>query len=197
MSDSAARELASNDAGVFTVPNLISLSRLLGVPFFFTAIVTHHHGWALLLLMYAGISDWADGTIARRFGQYSRLGEKLDPAADRLYIGFTLIGLAIVGLVSWWLVAIIVARDVVMIPYLAWLRRHDVDDLPVHYLGKAATMLLLYSFPILLLGEVFPRTFEVARAFGWAFGLSGMVLYWASGALYFSQRKQALAADAS
>lgn len=178
----------ANPRQVFTVPNLISALRLLGVPLFFWAITTERFGTALLLVIVAGISDWADGQLARRLDQYSDLGEKLDPIADRLYIAATLLGLAITSIVPWWFVALVVARDVVMAGYLVWLRGKGILGVPVHYVGKGATMLLLYAFPVLLLGQVFPGIEPVARAAGWAFALWGLGMYWYAAWLYWGQR---------
>lgn len=181
MSDGAAR--------VLTLPNLVSLTRLMGVPFFFLAITGERYVLALFLLIYAGFSDWADGQLARRLDQYSRLGELLDPIADRLYIASTLLGLAIVHVLPVWLVLAVVLRDVVMASYLAVLSRRGIVGVPVHYIGKAATMLLLYSFPILILGEAVPSLHDVARAFGWAFGLWGLGMYWYAAFLYWWTRE--------
>lgn len=179
-----------DDRRVLTIPNALSASRLAGVPVFLWAITSHRFTLALLLLVYAGFSDWADGQIARRLHQYSRLGEFLDPLADRLYIGTTLIGLAVVEVLPWWIVTAVVARDVVMAVYLAWLRARGILGIPVHYVGKAATMLLLYSFPILMLGEAVPALSAPARAFGWAFGLWGVGMYWYAAFLYWLQRRE-------
>ena len=179
----------SDDSRVLTIPNLLSASRLLGVPFFLFAITSRHFWLALALLVYAGASDWADGKIARALDQYSRLGERLDPLADRLYIGSTVIGLAVIHVVPWWLVVAVLARDVVMLVYLLWLRARDIDPPPVHFVGKAATMLLLYSFPLLVLGQAWPASQEVTRALGWAFGLWGVVLYWYAAVLYWGERE--------
>ncbi len=183
--------MAAGADRIVTIPNAISLARLLGVPVFLWAILAHHYGASVLLLILAGFSDWADGQLARRLGQYSKLGEALDPLADRLYIGSTLIGLAVVGIIPAWLVVAVVARDVIMLAYLAWLRTRGVLGMPVHYVGKAATMLLLYSFPILLLGAAVPAIHDVARAFGWAFGLWGVAMYWYAAYLYWTMHGDA------
>lgn len=181
--------MAADDGNrILTVPNLISASRLLGVPFFYWSIVSHRFLLALLLLIYAGFSDWADGQVARRMHQYSRLGENLDPLADRLYIATTLIGLAVIDVIPVWLVIAVVARDACMLAYLAWLRTKGIFGVPVHYVGKGATMLLLYSFPMLILGEAFSSLHGFARAFGWAFGLWGVGMYWYAALLYWLQR---------
>jgi cardiolipin synthase len=182
---------------ILTIPNILSFLRLLGVPLFLWLIlVPQADGWAVALLIVAGITDWLDGTIARATGQISRLGQLLDPLADRLYIAATLLGLALRGIVPWWLVAVLVARDVVLGIYLAALKRRGVTGLPVHFLGKAATFNLLYAFPILLLGAdatgtalTFP---DVARVLGWAFAIWGTALYWWAGVLYIEQARRIL-----
>ena len=98
-----------------TVPNAISVARLAGVPVFLWLVLgPHADGWAVALLIAAALSDWLDGAIARAWNQQSRLGQVLDPAADRLYIAATLIGLAIRGIIPWWLVALLVARELVL-----------------------------------------------------------------------------------
>lgn len=182
--------MPSSEDRIITVPNLLSASRLLAVPVFLWAIVSRQYALALILLVYAGVSDWADGKLARRLNQFSKLGETLDPLADRLYIGTTLIGLAIVGIIPWWLVLAVVARDVVMLLYLAWLRTRGIFGVPVHYVGKAATTMLLYSFPLLMLGEAVPALHDVARAFGWAFGIWGLGTYWYAAVLYWLEREE-------
>ncbi len=92
---------------VLTVPNLLSFLRLLGVPLFLWLIlVPKADGWAIVLLIFAGLSDYLDGKIARRWNQISRLGQLLDPLADRLYILATLIGLLLRDIIPWWLVAL-------------------------------------------------------------------------------------------
>ena len=176
---------APSGGRIVTIPNLVSASRLLGVPLFLWLLLGPHADLlALLVLMYAGISDWADGVLARRLNQYSRLGELLDPAADRLYILATLLGLVLRGILPVWLAAVIVGRDVVLAAGLAVLRRYDYGPPPVHYLGKAATLNLLYAFPLLLLAHRSGLTGQIVGPIAWAFTLWGTGLYLWSGGLY-------------
>jgi cardiolipin synthase (CMP-forming) len=172
---------------VFTVPNLLSLARLLLVPVFAWLIVAQYDGLALLVLAFSGFSDWLDGFLARRWRQVSRVGQLLDPAADRLFILSTLLGLAWRELIPWWLVALIVARDAVLSLTLPILARRGYGPLPVHFLGKAATFNLLYAFPLILLGEGSSGLADVARPLGWAFAWWGTGLYWWAGLLYLRQ----------
>jgi cardiolipin synthase (CMP-forming) len=173
---------------VWTIPNLLSLLRLLGVPLFlWLALGPHADGWAFAVLAFAGISDYADGKIARRFNQSSRLGALLDPAADRLYILATLIALTVRDIVPIWLAVVIPARDVLLALTLPVLRRHGYGPLPVHFLGKAATLCLLYALPLLLLAHHHGTAGSIARPFAWAFTVWGVGLYWWSGWLYTVQ----------
>lgn len=182
---------------ILTVPNALSFLRLLGVPLFLWLIlVPQADGWALVVLMVAGFTDWLDGKIARATNTISRLGQLLDPLADRLYIAATLIGLAIRSIVPWWLVVLLLARDVVVGVFLALLKRRGITGLPVHFLGKAATFNLLYAFPLLLLGDGADAAgidyHDVARVVGWAFAIWGTVLYWWAGVLYIEQARRIL-----
>ena len=178
---------------VLTVPNVLSGLRLLGVPVFLWLVFTERDGWAITLLAVSGITDYLDGVIARRFHQISKVGQLLDPAADRLYILATLIGLSYRHVIPWWLLAVLVGRDVYIACFLPALRKRGLDALPVHFLGKAATFNLLYAFPLLLLGEGTGWVHDLAHVLGWAFALWGTALYWWAGVLYTVQFRQVVA----
>jgi cardiolipin synthase len=172
---------------VLTVPNVLSSLRLVGVPLFLWLILAEHDGWALLVLMLSGITDYLDGKIARQFGLVSRLGQLLDPLADRLYILTTLLGLAWRDIIPWWLVAALLARELLLVGLLGVLKRHGYLALPVHFVGKAATFCLLYAFPLLLLADGTGTMAAVARAIGWGFAWWGTGLYWVAGVMYVVQ----------
>jgi cardiolipin synthase len=172
---------------VVTLPNVLSFLRLVGVPVFLWLILTGHDGWALTVLAASGISDYLDGKIARHYGLVSRIGQLLDPLADRLYILSTLLGLAYRDIIPWWLVGILVAREVFGSVLLLIVRRYGYVGLPVHFIGKAATFNLLYAFPFLLLAEVSDSLAVVARPVGWAFVWWGTGLYWVAGVMYAVQ----------
>ena len=128
--------------------------RLLGVPVFLWLLLgPEEDGWALVILMVSGFTDWLDGKLARWLNQGSRLGALLDPAADRLYIVSTLVALAIREVVPVWVVALLLGRELVLGVMLLVLRHYGYPPLQVHYLGKAATLLLLYAFPVLLIAD--------------------------------------------
>ena len=137
---------------VVTIPNAITAVRLLALPVIVWLILTHANGWALALLIAAGVSDYVDGFIARATGQTSRIGELLDPISDRLYIACTLIAMGIASVVPWWVVVALLARDLIVGSFLAVLRRRGVTGIPVTFLGKTATFLLMWGFPLLLVG---------------------------------------------
>ena len=183
---------------VLTVPNVLSALRLLGVPLFLYCLLgPEADGWALTILMVSGWTDYFDGKIARRYGLTSRVGQLLDPLADRLYVVTTLLAFAVRGVVPWWLSIAILARDLALVPTLPVLRRHGYGPLPVHFLGKAATFNLLYAFPMLLCAHSWTGWFPtLCRALGWAFVTWGTALYWWAGVLYVVQVRRLLAADA-
>ncbi len=180
---------------VFTLPNVLSFVRLLGVPLFLWLILgPKEDGWAVFVLMVGGFTDWLDGYLARTWHQTSRLGQMLDPVADRCYIAATLVGLALREIIPWWLVVVLVARDVVLALLVPLLKTRGYTSLPVHYLGKMATFYLLYAFPLVLLGAG-PTTVDyVCRIAGWAFALWGTGLYWWAGLLYVQQTFRLLSA---
>ena len=170
---------------IATIPNGVSLLRLLGVPLFLWLLLAQEADVAaFVVLVVGGASDWLDGYLARRLQQFSPLGEILDPLIDRLYIAATLIGLALREFIPWWLVALLVARDLVLVALLPVLRRRGRVALPVTYVGKTGTFALLWGFPLLLLGG-FPFPVGTAIvAIGWAFALWGTFLYWWAGVRY-------------
>ena len=179
---------------IVTWPNALSAARLLGVPVFLWLVLGPRTATTDLIeagiLGLAGITDWLDGKLARMLNQQSRLGQLLDPAADRLYILVALIGLAVRGIIPWWLFAAIVGREACMVLALVVLRRRtDYGALQVSFVGKAATLCLMYGFPLLFLGAHGGITSEVIRTIAWAFTGWGVALYWWAALLYLSEIK--------
>ena len=170
-----------------TVPNLISVARLVLVPVFAVLALREQDAWALAVLVVAGASDWIDGRLARALHQQSRLGELLDPSADRLFILVMLLVLAERAVVPWWLVAVVVGRDVLLTVVLAVLIARRIGPLPVHLVGKAGTFALLYALPLLLLAHWPGWLGATADVAGWAMALWGIALYWLAGAVYVRQ----------
>jgi cardiolipin synthase len=181
---------------IVTWPNALSAARLAGVPVFLWLVIGPRTATADIiaaaLLGAAGISDWLDGKLARMLDQTSRLGQLLDPLADRLYIAATIIALAVRGIIPWWLFGAILAREVVVALALFGVlrRRTDYDALQVSFVGKAATLCLMYAFPLLFLGAHGGITAEVVKVFGWAFAVWGVALYWWAALLYLGQIRE-------
>ena len=173
---------------VITWPNLLSALRLVLVPVFLWLILIDQNLWAFAILAFSSFTDWLDGFLARKLNQTSRLGQLLDPAADRLFILASLIGLAATSQVPWWLVFVIVARDVLLFFTLPFLAQVGYGPLPVNYTGKAGTFALLYAFPLLLLPAVLPEGFAVwIYPIAWAFAFWGIWLYWWTCGVYILQ----------
>jgi cardiolipin synthase len=172
---------------VLTVPNALSALRLVGVPVFLWLLFSHQDIWAFVVLILSGVTDYLDGKIARRFNLVSRVGELLDPLADRLYVLTTLVALTIRDIIPLWLLIVLVGRDLFMGVVILLLKRVGQTGLPVHFVGKAATFNLLYAFPILLLSSVEGVVGDVARPLGWAFAWWGVVLYLLAAVLYTVQ----------
>lgn len=185
-------DAVDGDHRIWTVPNVISMGRLLLVPVVLLLILNGYGVWAVITLAVAGLSDFVDGYIARRFDQMSKLGKLLDPLADRLFIAVTLIGMAARSLIPWWLVAAIAARELLVGLTLPVLARRGFAGYPVHLAGKAGTMALMYAFPLLLLAGVDGVIGDIAYVVGWAAALWGVFLYWCAGAIYLLQFRDVL-----
>jgi cardiolipin synthase len=181
-------------SGIWTLPNAVSALRLLGVPLFLWLVLGPEADvLALILLMFSGFTDWLDGYLARRLNQASKLGEILDPVADRLYILAVVIGLAFRDIIPWWVALILPARDAFLWCLVPFLRTRGYSALPVHFLGKAATFNLLYAFPLLFIGDGTGTIATLGKMFGWAFAIWGIGLYWWAGLLYAWQVRKLLA----
>ena len=126
---------------VLTIPNGISAARLAGVPVFLWLVLGPRTAtadyWAVGLLIAAGLSDWLDGKIARALNQTSRLGQLLDPAADRLYIAATIVALAVRGIIPWWLVVVLALREITVGGALAVLRLAGPGSAPCRSASSA------------------------------------------------------------
>ncbi len=174
---------------VLTVPNALSIVRLVLVPvFLYLLLVAGALGWAVTILIFSGFSDWADGKIARLFdNQSSRIGELLDPAVDRIYMVVVPVAMAVAGALPWWVVALLLGRDLVLASTLPILRRRGLSALPVTYVGKAATFALMSGLPFVLLGQYDAVWARVVLAAGWGFVIWGLAMYLWSAVLYLVQ----------
>lgn len=169
-----------------TIPNALTALRGLGVPLFiWLALGPHADGWAIIVLIIGGLTDYLDGKLARAWNQTSRFGELADPAIDRIYITATLIVLTIREAIPLWVVLVLIVRDLILGIVTIALTRKGLPPLKVTYIGKAATFNLLYAFPLLLLALSESWLGDLAFIFGWAFTLWGVALYLFTGVSYF------------
>ena len=171
---------------LLNVPNALTGLRALGIPLFiYLALALEADGWAILTLAIGGATDYFDGKLARAWGQESRFGELADPAIDRLYIIATLIVLYLRDAIPLWVIAVLLARDLILAIITIALTAKSLPPLKVTYLGKAATFNLLYAFPFLLLALHPGWAGTAAYIFGWSFTWWGVGLYLFTGASYF------------
>jgi cardiolipin synthase len=169
-----------------TIPNALTALRGLGVPLFiWLALGLEADGWAILVLVIGGITDYLDGKLARLWNQTSRFGELADPAIDRVYIIATLVVLYLRDAIPLWIIVVLLGRDLLLGVMTIALTRKGQPPLKVTYLGKAATFNLLYAFPLLLLALTDNAAGSIAFVFGWAFALWGVALYTFTGVSYF------------
>ena len=189
---SARRDTAPAASGnidrILTVPNALSVLRLIGVPvFLWLVLVVKADGWAFALLVASGVTDYLDGKLARVLDQYSRLGALLDPFVDRLYLLATLLGLLVRGILPWPFVVVLIGRDLMLTAALPIYRRRALEPPQVIYLGKAATFALMAALPWLLAGQMDWPLAGFGRAGGWAFLIWGTAVYVWTGVLYLGK----------
>lgn len=187
---------------VLTIPNVISFARILGVGWFlWMLLVDENVVGAAILLLVIGSTDWIDGYLARRLGQESELGRKLDPIADRLALVAAVVAGAIAqvdgeAILPLWLVAGLIAREVVMSVAVLVLFRRTGESIHVRWLGKLATFLLYGAVPSLYLGAAL--TGDWGTVFRWAglvAGAAGLVIYVWVAVGYLSEIRERLAAS--
>lgn len=166
---------------IWTIPNAISLIRLVMVPIFLWLLITGNDVSALVVLIIATTSDFIDGMIARKFNQVTRLGMYLDPLSDRLFIAASVIGLAVRGLIPMPLLAIVLARDIMLLAVVLN-RRLRISDFPrVTFVGKTGTFVLFTAFPVVVLGTVWTDAPVPLEMIGWLLGAVGAGIYWVAG----------------
>ena len=191
MSEKKASNTGSTSSA-WTIPNALTVARALGIPLFLWALFDPDRNrdyLAIGILVIAGLTDYLDGLLARALNQSSRLGELLDPLVDRLYIAAVVIGLALREIIPLWLLVILLMRDLMLATTLPGLYRVGKGPLPVTFLGKAATLNLLYAFPLLLLGEQQGWVADWGAILATSFAGWGVLLYLLTGVQYFFQAR--------
>ena len=172
----------------FTVPNLISLLRIISIPFIAVLIAHHDMVWALILIAVSSASDGIDGIIARKFNQVSKIGQILDPVADRLLIFCSILALGVAGIIPWWMLIVVGLRDLWMAIQVLWLAQYGYGPLPVHFVGKTGTALLMMSIVGLIFADIGTGAFfHALYLVALAMGIWGVAMYWLAGYIYTRQ----------
>lgn len=173
---------------MWTIPNLVSFLRLLGIPaLVYFGLVYQNDLVAFWIFVFASITDWLDGFLARKLNQFSKIGELLDPIADRLYILTAILVLLVRDLIPVFAVGLIVLREIWLAVLQYSNRKSGFEPPKVHYVGKAGTLLLLYSLPAIFLGNLDFSQSSSFHHLGIAFLWWGIATYWYSGFLYRGQ----------
>ncbi|MDA2980802.1 MAG: CDP-alcohol phosphatidyltransferase family protein [Actinomycetota bacterium] len=169
---------------IFTLANAVSVIRLMAIPVFLWLVIEDRLLIAFVLLVVAVLTDFVDGMIARHMNEITKLGQFLDPFADRLFIAATVIALAIQDVVPWWFVIAVMLRDALLGIGGVVMARYGAATLPVKWWGKVATFAMLVVLPLFLLGAVFPEVGEVTNPIAWVLALATVALYWVVGFSY-------------
>ena len=169
---------------IFTLANAVSVVRLMAIPVFLWLVVEDQLLIAFVLLVVAVLTDFVDGMIARHMNEITKLGQFLDPFADRLFIAATVVALAIQAVVPWWFVIAVMLRDALLGIGGLVMARYGAATLPVKWWGKVATFSMLVVLPLFLLGAVFPEVGEITNPIAWVLALATVVLYWVVGFSY-------------
>ncbi len=179
---------------VLTVPNAITLVRLLCIPLFLWLLFgAHRQSAAAVLLAVLGATDWVDGFLARRFNQVSTVGKVLDPTADRLLVATAVIAIIVYGAVPVWFGVATLAREVVVAGAVLALAAMGARRIDVLWVGKAGTFGLMFAYPAFLLGDGDAHWQTYIRAIAWVTGLVGLALAWVAAFSYVGPARAALA----
>jgi len=150
--DGTGRTAAGNPQDIYTLANIITMLRLILVPIFFEMIISGRNDrLAFALFSIAASTDWVDGQIARRTGTVTEIGKAIDPLVDRLLIAFGVLGIFLQGRIPLWVVAVLLARDIYLLAGASFLVRRYLPVVPVIFVGKVTTALLLVGFSALIL----------------------------------------------
>jgi cardiolipin synthase len=179
---------------ILTVPNLVSLVRILTIPvFWWVLMVEDNVPVAAWIVFIVGWTDWIDGFLARRLEQVSEVGKILDPVADRLMIASALVGGLIAGVLPAWFGWGLIGREALVGGMALYLAARGGGTIEVRWLGKAATFALYGAIPAFYLAAAKVAE-ELMEPVAWLFGIIGLGLYWYVAVLYFGDSRAKLAA---
>jgi cardiolipin synthase (CMP-forming) len=175
---------------IVTIPNALSGLRLASVPVFVWLFVTGHENVAVVIYAAGAWTDFFDGYIARRTGSITKLGQLLDPLADRVLIVALTIALVARDVLSPWLAVAVIARDVIVLALWPLLERIGMRRIQVNFTGKTATACLLFGLTCLAWGETTFVGHDAGEAVGLPFVVAGAILYWIAGIMYAVEAKR-------
>ncbi|MDR3152406.1 MAG: CDP-alcohol phosphatidyltransferase family protein [Bifidobacteriaceae bacterium] len=170
---------------IWTVPNIISFLRICSIFPLCYFIINHQDLYVLLLVIISGLSDWLDGAVARKYNQISKLGQALDPVADRLYILCLIIFLCLQNKLPLWIFLVLLIRELFVAFLQVYFAKFNVGPVRVSVLGKVSTALLLYSLPIVYLSNIIDTNDNFIWSLGWAAVIWALILHLLAGGHYF------------
>ncbi|MBN2624447.1 MAG: CDP-alcohol phosphatidyltransferase family protein [Acidimicrobiales bacterium] len=182
------------DAGLLTLPNLITIVRLACLPLFLWLLFARdNRAAAAWLLAGLGITDWVDGYLARHLHQTSELGKVLDPVADRLLFFVGAGGILIDGSVPTWFALVVLVREGLVGGATLVLAALGARRIDVTWFGKAGTFMLMIAFPLFLAGESTLSWADTGAVLAWVAGIPGLALSLFAAVLYVPLARRALA----
>jgi cardiolipin synthase len=192
----SANEPESMFSNIWTIPNVITLFRLLCLPIFlYVLFVLEDRAAAAWILGALSATDWVDGYVARRFNQVSEFGKVFDPTVDRVLFIVAITAIIIDGSIPIWFAAAVLAREVLVGAMMAIATIvYKMPRLDVTYLGKVATLLLMFAVPGFLLGNSDIAAADIFQAAAWLLGIPGLALSIWTGIAYVPQVRAAVAA---
>lgn len=195
----AASDQPSMFDGLLTVPNLVTLIRLLCIPLFLWLLFAEENrAAAAWLLGGLGATDWVDGFLARRLGQVSEFGKVFDPTVDRLLFIVGITAILIDGSMPLWFGSAIVIREVLVgSMMLIGTFVYGMARIDVTWLGKTATFLLMFAVPAFLMGNSDIAGAGFFEFVAWALGLPGLALSWWTAVAYVPRVRAGIAASRS
>jgi cardiolipin synthase (CMP-forming) len=185
---------ANGEDRVLTIPNLLSVVRLLCAPLFLWLLFDRHDRLgAALLLGGLGLTDWVDGYVARHFNQVSAVGKVLDPTADRVLLAVGVVAIVVDGSVPVPVAIVTLVREVLVAVAVLVLAAMGARRIDVQWAGKAGTFGLMVAFPLFLMShdpEFALR--DEARVLAWLSVVPALVFAWYAAVTYVPMARRAL-----
>jgi len=180
---------------ILTIPNVITLVRLLCLPVFLWLLFhEENRAAAAWLLGFLGATDFVDGYVARHFHQTSELGKILDPVADRLLFFVGIGGILIDGSVPVWFAWAVLIREVLVTAATLVLAAMGARRIEVTWYGKAGTFGNMFAFPLFLGSHSTVSYAGLCGFLAWVAGIPGLILSWYAALLYIPLARDALRA---